>query len=168
MSKGKLLHIGCGSSPLPDWLRDYTETRLDIDAECNPDIVAPMWNLGDIGEYDAIYTCHALEHVFPKQVKESLNEFFRVLKSGGFCIIFVPDLTNVKPDSEPLYESPAGWICGHDMYYGKESFVECNPFMAHKTGFTNDSLISALNDVGFSKVKTHNATKYDLMGVAVK
>ena len=93
MSKGSLLHVGCGGDALPDWLAGYDEVRLDIDPLCHPDIVAPMYDLGDIGEYDAILCIHALEHVFPHEVEKALSEFKRVLKVGGYAMVFVPDLT---------------------------------------------------------------------------
>ena len=56
-----LLHVGCGSDPLPDWLNQFTEVRLDINAACDPDIVASMVDLGDIGEFEALFCQHALE-----------------------------------------------------------------------------------------------------------
>ena len=63
MNKGKLLHVGCGSDPLPEYLREYEEVRLDINEEVAPDIVASMTNLGEIGKYDVVLCQHALEHL---------------------------------------------------------------------------------------------------------
>ena len=168
MSKGKLLHVGCGSATLPDWLAGYDEVRLDIDPLTSPDIVAPMDNLGDIGGFDIVLSIHAIEHVFPHEVDKTLQEFKRVLKVGGCAIVFVPDLTDIKPTNEVLYTAPCGDITGLDMYYGKASFIAENPFMAHKTGFTRDTLLETLKRAGFSKCEIKNVTQYNLMGVGVK
>jgi SAM-dependent methyltransferase len=83
-----------------------------------PDIVASMDDMGDIGLYDAIYCSHALEHLFPWQTPLALSEFLRVLKPGGIAMIFVPDLEDVKPTNDILYESAGGPIAGLDMIYG--------------------------------------------------
>jgi hypothetical protein len=31
-----ILHVGCGESPLPEWLSHFKETRLDINHDCKP------------------------------------------------------------------------------------------------------------------------------------
>ena len=59
----RLLHPGCGFAVLPDWLQTATEVRLDIDDDCNPDIKASITDMGEIGEFDIIYTTHTLEHL---------------------------------------------------------------------------------------------------------
>lgn len=103
-----LLHVGCGGDPLPLWLCHHAETRLDIDASCNPDIVGDMLDLGDIGEFDIIFSQHNLEHVHQHEAGQALSEFRRVLKDGGAAIIFVPDCEGVLPTEDILFESPGG------------------------------------------------------------
>ena len=95
-----MLHIGCAQDPLPDWAGECKEVRLDIDPEHNPDIVASMLDMGDIGTYDGIYTCHSLEHVYPHEVPIALSEFYRVLNKDGVAIIIVPDLEGVKANED--------------------------------------------------------------------
>ena len=90
------------------WLGAFTkqfsnckETRLDIDPSVNPDIVANMAELpDDIGPFDAVYSCHALEHLYPFDVTPCLQGFLRVLKPRGTVIILVPDLEGVAPTDE--------------------------------------------------------------------
>jgi ubiquinone/menaquinone biosynthesis C-methylase UbiE len=143
-----ILHVGCGEQSLPDWL-DGQEVRLDIDPNVSPDIIAPMTDLGDIGQFDAVYTSHALEHLASHEVKKCLSEFKRVVRDGGAVIIIVPDLEDIKPTLDVIYDSPAGPVTGLDMYYGKADMVEANPYMAHKTGFVTETLTKTMQDAGF-------------------
>lgn len=168
MKKGKLLHVGCGTNPLPEWLSGFEEVRLDINPDTSPDIVASMLDLGDIGEYDAILCVHALEHMFKHEVPIVLSEFKRVLKTGGYVMVFVPDLEGVTPDGKILFESPSGGITGHDLFYGFGKVIKENPYMIHKTGFIKITLENSLNEVGFSKIEVKRLRNYDMMGVGVK
>lgn len=161
-----LLHVGAGSGRLPEWLSDYKETRLDIDHRHNPDIIANMTDLGDIGEFDVVYSSHCLEHLHDYDVIKALQEFNRVLKKGGFLMVFVPDLEDVKPDETVLFTSPSGDITGMDLIYGLRKALKHNPFMAHKTGFNKTSLRNALSE--FDKVEVKRLDPYNLMGVGVK
>lgn len=163
-----LLHVGCGSDPLPAWLDDFAETRLDIVPDYAPHIVADMLDMGEIGEFDAVYCCHALEHLAPHQVPVALAEFLRVLKTGGHVIVFVPDLQGVEPTDEALFESPAGPICGLDLMYGYRPALAERPYMAHRTGFVASTLLKAFEDAGFTQSRTHRLGTYNLLGVGVK
>lgn len=165
VSAGAVLHVGCGGDPLPAWL-DGTETRLDIDPRHSPDVVASMTDMGNIGPFDAIYCSHALEHLPVHDVAVAVDEFARVLKPGGFAVVFVPDLEDVQPTREVLFEAPSGPITGHDLYYGHGGLIPSMPHMAHRCGFTADTLAQAF--AGFSRVKVERLDCYNLMAVAIK
>ena len=163
-----LLHCGCGGDRLPEWLQDYVETRLDIDPGHNPDIVADMVSLGDIGPYDAVYCSHALEHLYPHDVGTALQEFKRVLNDGGAAIVFVPDLEDVRATDDVLFDAPAGPITGLDLIYGYRKMLKDKPYMAHRTGFTSATLHKAFTDAGFVKAAVTRLSDYAMMGVGVK
>lgn len=163
-----VLHVGCGRDPLPEWLHDYQEVRLDIDPACEPHIVASMLALGDIGEFDALFCSHAVEHLYPHQVPVALGEFRRVLKDGGFAVIFVPDLQDVTANEEVLYVSPCGPITGRDLFYGKADLLEGHPYMAHHTGFVQSTLESAVKAAGFASVKVDRIGCHNLIAAARK
>lgn len=163
-----LLHVGCGGDPRPEWAKDYIETRLDIDGSCNPDIVASMTDMGDIGTYDAVYCCHALEHLFPHEVETALAEFCRVLNHEGFAMVMVPDLEDVKATDDVILDAPCGPITGLDMIYGKRDVLADKPYMAHKTGFVRETLDHVMQSAGFSKTKTTRLSNYNLLSVGVK
>lgn len=164
----RILHVGCGGDPLPAWLPG-AETRLDVDPAAKPDIVASMTALGDIGIFDVVYCCHALEHLYPHEVGTALREFLRVLSPGGSVILFVPDLEDVRPTDDILYVSPAGPIAGLDLFYGFRPLLAEMPHMAHHTGFVSATLRDALQAAGFTRVATQRLPDcFNLMGVGVK
>lgn len=152
---------------MPPYLAAHHETRLDIDENAHPDIVAPLTELGDIGPFDVVFCSHTLEHLHQYQVEIALSEFYRVLSPGGVVMITVPDLTDVPCTDVVMYESEAGPITGRDMYYGLDWYVKENPYMGHNTGFTGDSLKKALEQF-FKDIKIINHTKYNVSGIGVK
>lgn len=163
----RILHAGCGRQLLPAPFAG-DEIRLDIDSGCKPDIVASLTDLGEIGAFDLVYCSHCLEHLYPYEVPAALAEFRRVLKPGGLAVIIVPDLEDVRPTEDFVYESPGGPICGLDMYYGKTSLIEASPYMAHHCGFVSATLGKALDAANFSRTLTRRAGTFDLIGIGVK
>ena len=165
----RLLHVGCGGDPIPEWAEGkYAEIRLDICPDHSPDILASMTDMGEIGQFDAIHCSHALEHLMPHEADIALTEFMRVLAPGGFAVVFVPDLEDVKATEEVLFEAPGGPITGLDLLYGLRKVLPTMPFMAHRTGFTTDTARKAFEKAGFSKIETRRLANYNLMIVAVK
>lgn len=164
----KVLHAGCGNEPLPAWIGATEEVRLDIDKRCAPDVVASLSDLGEIGEFDAVYCSHALEHLAPHEIERALLEFRRVLREGGSALLFVPDIEDVKPTDAVLFVSPAGPITGLDLLYGKREMVEKSHHMSHRFGFTQKTLADMLNAAGFSRVLVDRHSCFNLMAAVVK
>ena len=130
--------------------------------------MASLTDLGEIGLFDMIWCSHTIEHLYPKELRIALKEFHRVLRPGGVLIALVPDLEDVRPTEEIVYESSAGPVSGIDMFYGYRPWVETNPYMAHHNGFVSETLTKALLQAGFAGAKTSKVEVYNLMGVAVK
>jgi predicted SAM-dependent methyltransferase len=167
LAAGAVLHVGCGSSPLPDWVKGE-ETRLDIDGRCNPDIIASMTDLGDIGEYDLVYCSHALEHLYPHDALKALREFYRVLKPNGMAWITVPNLTGIEPTFDVVYETDAGRpITGFHMFYGDLYAIEEFPHMAHRAGYVPETLRQIMEIAGF-KVAIAEHSGFNLTGIGMK
>lgn len=168
ISVGAVLHVGCGTTPLPDWI-EGKETRLDIDGQHDPDIVASMTDLGDIGGYDFLYCSHALEHLYPYEVGRALKEFRRVLKDGGAAFICVPNLDGLRPTFDTAYTSDGGQeISGFHMFYGDPRLIESNPHMAHHSGFVPETLKRVMEGAGFSRVIIAEHTGFNLVGIGIK
>jgi len=161
-----VLHVGCGvdaPAKLPPVFRgeDWREIRLDIDPGVQPDHVASITDMHVIADraVDAVYSSHNIEHLYPHEVPLALREFHRVLKASGFAFIKVPDLREVARYvaegklEDPLYMSPMGPIAPLDILYGhRASLADGNAFMAHRTGFTGETLGNALINAGFEAV----------------
>jgi SAM-dependent methyltransferase len=161
-----VLHVGCGLQPLPEWLDGYDEVRLDINPDVQPDIIASMTDLGDIGPFDAVLSCHTLEHLYPDEVPVALAEFRRVLKPGGFVTIIVPNLEGILPTEDVVYESPSGPISGLDMFYGCGAAIRDNRHMAHHCGFVMTTLRDVMERTGFDRFDV-TTSNYNLLAVGV-
>lgn len=160
----QVLHVGCGAYA-PEKLHPafraerWRELRLDIDPAVCPDVVASMTDMGVVPDasVDAVFSSHNLEHLYPHEVSVALREFRRVLKPDGFALITLPDLQEVARlvatggVDEAAYQSPLGPIAPLDILYGyRHSLAQGNLFMAHHTGFTGRSLMTALTGAGFA------------------
>lgn len=147
----RVLHAGAGGDRLPPeyGFGSCDEVRLDIDEAMKPDIVASITDMGVIGHFDAVYCSHALEHLYAHDVPKALAEFYRVLRPGGYVLLFVPDLEDVRPTEDVLYNAACGPVTGLDLYYGHHKLTAQNPHMAHHCGFTSATLARALEDAGF-------------------
>jgi len=164
----KVLHAGCGRQHLPEWMKVAQEVRLDIDSDASPDICASLTELGDIGQYAAVYCSHALEHLTLTDIKKALAEFYRVIADQGALIIMVPDMEGIEPTDDVVYMTEDGIsITGLDMFYGWQVQVDANPYMSHKYAFTKKTLCKVIEDCGFT-IKTCLSTQWNLLAVATK
>jgi len=179
----RLLHVGCGYSrkqqTVPGFnTDDWREIRLDADVAVQPDIVASMTNMPMVsdGFADAIFSSHNIEHLYSADVAIALSEFCRVLNENGFLVITCPDLQSVasliaqdKLD-QTAYMSPAGPVTPLDIVYGMQSLLlPPNYFMAHRSGFTLRTLITAVRNAGFTECYgIRRPEQFDLWLVAYK
>jgi len=161
-----ILNIGCGarnenSLPAEFQTDGWRELRIDVDQAVEPDVVASMTDMGQIKDAtaDVAWSSHQLEHLESHEVMPALRECLRVLKPGGRLIAEVPDLKAcceavASGDAEEtLYVSPAGPIAPLDMLYGhRASLAAGRKPMAHRTGFTAESLKKSLAAAGFSEI----------------
>jgi len=178
----KLLHVGCGTENKKSLKgfnnSSWSETRLDIDKNVQPDIVGTLTDMSlvESKSVDALFSSHNIEHIFPHEVPIALREFNRVLSDDGFVVITCPDLVSVCEAvvsdklMEPLYSSDAGPISPIDILYGYREYIEQGKiYMAHKTGFTYTSLLKAFQEVGFkSFIGGSRPKQFDLFLLAFK
>jgi len=180
--KMKFLHVGPGflNKQNLDGFNsgDWQEIRYDVDESAKPDIRGSIIDMSEIDSdsYDAVYSAHNIEHVYPHQVPQVLAEFLRVLRPSGFLVISCPCLSTVARAvvdnrlMEPLYESSMGPVSPIDIIYGhRKSLMQGQKHMAHKTGFTYSSLNNFLHEVGFKKCYGGSvASQYAISIVAFK
>jgi predicted SAM-dependent methyltransferase len=177
------LHVGCGPKRKDQTTSgfnsaDWQETRLDIDARVQPDVIGSMTDMSAVASasMDGVFSSHNIEHLYPHEVPLALAEFFRVLKADGFAVITCPDLqsvcTLIADDrlTEPAYVSPAGPIAPLDILYGhRAAMAQGNLYMAHRCGFTRKVLQGTLQAAGFVSVAMLARPKsFDLWALASK
>lgn len=162
-----VLHVGCGSwrpgALHSNYENDsWREVRLDFNPNTKPDIVASMTDMSAVStsSVDAIWNSHALEHLYAHEVPIALGEFFRVLRPGGHVLMRMPDLQQAAAlivKNGPLstaYTSPSGPITPLDILFGHSaSIAKGETGMAHKTGFTLESIAQHLKGAGFTNVE---------------
>jgi SAM-dependent methyltransferase len=167
---------GQGTSKLHRIFQGWQCLRLDIDERVKPDIVGSIVDMKTKvpdRSYDAIWSSHNLEHLYPHDVKPALAEFARVLKPTGFALITCPDLLQIAEQmlkqevDKPAYISPAGPISPIDMLYGHSaSLARGNLYMAHHTGFTASRIGPMILQAGFAEVWIASGKSFDLWAVA--
>jgi SAM-dependent methyltransferase len=180
-NKKKVLNVGGNSKEIsmPAEYVEFQQLWLDIDPKVKPDILCDARKLITLkaGQFDAIYCSHNLEHYYRHDVPKVLAGFLHVLKDDGFAHIRVPDIDavmrtviekNIDID-DVLYVSPAGPIMALDVLYGYGVEIEQSgqDFFAHKTGFTEKSLVKILKQSGFTIVY-HWANDLEIGAVAFK
>ncbi len=161
-----VLNVGGGNKKIAisEHYQNWNHLLLDIDPDGDADIILDARKLQTlaVGQFDAIYCSHNLEHYFHHDVRTVLAGFHHVLKADGFAEIHVPDMRGVMKHfiqtgmeiEDVLYESPGGPITVLDVIYGWGKQIEKTgvDFYAHKTGFTEASLMAALQRAGFAHV----------------
>lgn len=89
----------------PEWNAVY---KIDIDPNCNPDLV---WDLNNLPlpledeVFDEIHAYDVLEHLGQQGnwqgFFKEFTEYFRLLKDGGHMFILVPDATSIWAWGDP-------------------------------------------------------------------
>jgi hypothetical protein len=177
----KVLNVGGNSKdiPLPPQYEGWNHVLLDIDPKGNPDVLCDARELINLAEsvYDSVYCSHNLEHYYHHDAKKVLAGFSHVLKADGFVFIRVPDMNEVMRTvveknldiEDVLYDCAVGSILVRDVIYGWGTQIErsgCD-FFAHKTGFTQKSLISILQSANFPLIFTSTGS-LEITAIAFK
>jgi len=181
MEVKRVLNVGGNNSSisLPSHYADFENLLLDIDPKGSPDILCDARKLKSLeaNQFDAVYCSHNLEHYYRHDVPGVLAGFLHVLKDGCFAQIRVPDIAQLMRVTiergldidDVLYQSRAGPIMVLDVLYGHSVEIEQSgqDFYAHKTGFTQKSLLAALHKAGFTKVYSETG-KLEINALAFK
>jgi hypothetical protein len=166
MQAQKVLNVGGNSKTtrMPAHYERWQQLYLDIDARWKPDVLCDARELSSQSaeQFHAVFCSHNLEHYYAHDVPNVLKGFAHVLAKDGFAEVVVPDIRAVMQTmlennldiEDALYQSPAGPISAKDVIYGYGPEIETSgkDYFAHKTGFTQKSLLTALTRAGFPHV----------------
>lgn len=176
-----VLHVGCGTNTLEKSTTGFAEDgwwehRFDLNPAVNPDTVGDMRDIPfPDGSFDAVLAKHVLEHLYLHDAMRALREMRRVVKTSGFVVIGCPNLEEIAGDVARIglhgvaYTSPSGPISPIDMIFGhRASIAAGNEFMAHRCGFSPDTLWQALIDAGFRAIAGlgYKAPSYEIWFIA--
>jgi hypothetical protein len=162
----RVLNVGGNTKdiPIPRCYGGWDHVLLDIDPRGGPDVVCDARELHALPgqQFDAVYCSHNLEHYYRHECAQVLDGFLHVLRPDGFADVSVPDLMAVMTTvvekgldiEDVLYEATVGPITVRDVIYGWSLEIERSgvDFFAHKTGFSDRSLHTALKTAGFGQV----------------
>jgi len=178
----RVLNVGGGgeSGAIPPIYDGWDVVRLDINPTCRPDLLMDAKDLNnlDAAQFDAVYSAHCLEHIYPHELRAVLHGMYHVLTDDGFVDISVPNIGKLLQvvaergldlDSH-LYDSPGGPIGVRDMIWGYSRFQEYNhhpELQLHKNGFTQRTLAQLLIQCDFAFAYMV-ANGWDLRVVAFK
>lgn len=75
---------------------------LDIDPAHGADIVGSIESIpAESGSFDSIISTQVLEHV--KNPQKAVEEFYRVLKAGGYCLVTVPQMNELHEEPHDYF-----------------------------------------------------------------
>jgi len=103
--------VGCGKLKLDGFI------GIDIDPRCDADIVASATELPfEDNSVDEIYSSHLGEHLTKNQLKQFLDEVYRVLKPGATAFIKMDHDWSKKR----LFRKDKTHVCRHSVSYIQE------------------------------------------------
>lgn len=168
---GKKLHFGCFDQPHAGWINtDITPHLWVTRIPLLPDLLHRMGKMTaerlaqhkqgvfrqvtkldvtirfpyDNDTFDAAFSSHVLEHLYPDQARHCVEEVYRILRPGGVLRVSVPDLDRVIAEYDP--DDSDAWV---------EAFLESRQPRdknRHNWMYNETSMGRLLREAGFSEV----------------
>lgn len=142
-TRGRVLDIGCGpSKAFPHFIGidNCIDTKL-FGIQMKPDIwIEDACDLRLFGTaaYDAVYSSHTLEHIAPERVEGCLREWWRVLKVGGFLVLYLPHEDLYPKCGEPGANPDHKWNVNEERllaYMRKVGSWDCRVLEQRNEGY---------------------------------
>ena len=145
MNEKKYLNLGCGNNKFYDCI------NIDSEKEYNPDLVCDIKYLHyEHNSIDGIYALDVLEHIPRSLVLSILESWHKILKSGGFLILRLPDIRSI---SEKYLNGKIDATEFSRLIYGGQEKTKIVNF--HMSGFDEKTLTKLLKRIGFKKLKEY-------------
>lgn len=132
------INYGCGKNKLEGFV------NIDIEATCNPDVVCDArFEPLPYSDVELIVAFHVIEHVEYAHQGKVLDQFARVLKSGGRLVLSYPDFEkcsyNFLTNHRGLKDFWRATLYGRQLYPGDY----------HVTPMVTNDLVEMLKTLGF-------------------
>jgi ubiquinone/menaquinone biosynthesis C-methylase UbiE len=157
---------------------DWEEVRMDPSREAKPDIQASLLDMQAVEDasFDAVFTAHSLERLYPHQVMAALGNCLRVLKENGYLVVICTDIQEacsmIAEDRllDTAYDAPAGPVTPLDILYGFRPALAAGRLeYACHCGFTAKVLMSSLAESGFGTVwSSKNRKAFSMAAIATR
>ncbi len=101
--KGVVLDAGSGNSRrYKSFFKFDKYMTLDINSSGKPDIVGSVENIPlDNDSVDSVVSTQVLEHI--KNPPKAVEEFYRILKPGGYCLATVPQYSELHEEPDDYF-----------------------------------------------------------------
>ena len=101
--KGIILDAGSGNSRrYKSFFKFNKYLTLDINPSDKPDIIGSIENIPlDNDSVDSVVSTQVLEHI--KNPQKAVEEFYRVLKLGGYCLATVPQYSELHEEPNDYF-----------------------------------------------------------------
>jgi hypothetical protein len=124
--RGKCLDIGAGPYKVfptfssvdngHHWGNQWTDIRVDDAIDLS--------QLGS-GSWDLAYSSHLLEHFAYEKVPQVLKEWMRVVKQGGYLILYLPDEDQYPKVGDKFANADHRWNVSYDRLIAAMEKLEC-------------------------------------------
>lgn len=163
VEKGLHLHLGCGPQILDGFVnidKYYKDPKV---LQCD------MYKLPfSDGTVDTIYSSHALEHLPIRHANKALQNWSKVLRSGGSLYLAVPDLEEImsimlsdEADDNHKWNWYIYTLFGYQIKPGEftndtdtKTMIDQGQF--HTSGFTKKRISFLLEREGFKVTEIYN------------
>jgi ADP-heptose:LPS heptosyltransferase/SAM-dependent methyltransferase len=141
-TRGRGLDLGCGpQATFPHFIRvdNLKDTQL-FGQHIKPDVridTAEDLGLFSTESLDFVFSSHLLEHIEPENVVKTLKEWLRVLKVGGYLILYLPDEDEYPKIGEAGANPDHRWNVSKDRvleYMAKCGHWDCVDFQKRNQG----------------------------------
>ncbi|MDJ0688717.1 MAG: methyltransferase domain-containing protein [Xenococcaceae cyanobacterium MO_188.B32] len=146
------IHLGCGQDYIPGYVNidSYPNAKADLIMDSRKLELLPAHCAEVIESY------HFFEHLQLHEARESLRDWFRILKPGGLVILELPNLAVCTKEIGKHFAPQNGVDLAMMGIFSSPKLVKEQGYgMAHKWGWTPETLSIELSEVGFVNVHQH-------------
>ena len=127
--RGRALDLGCGPyRAFPHFIGvDNGKDTEIFGTQIKPNIWADVTDLSFLASdsYDCVFSSHVLEHIEYEKVPTVLSEWFRLVKKGGYMVLYLPSSDEYPQCDKEKKKEWADWYEKYkNKFHNTEAAVE--------------------------------------------